>query len=115
MKCLVLVRFLPGGSLPPEEFFRRLNTRWQWLEGSEDEPASTLSEGVNHAPSIRSAVCLADYESIEQLTIDLAIMPGAGISSVEVVPIAEEEENEHRFEDLSSVVLPMKYNKARSV
>jgi len=25
MQCLVLVKFLSGGALPPEEFFRRIN------------------------------------------------------------------------------------------
>jgi hypothetical protein len=111
MQCLVLVKFQSGGSLPPEEFFRRLNTRWQWLESREGESANAFPGKANHVPSVRSAVCIADYESIEQLTIDLTIMPGAGISSVEVVPIHEKNENEHWFEDPSKLALPTQYNK----
>jgi hypothetical protein len=36
-----------------------------------------------------SAICIADYESLEQLTMDLSIMPGAGIANIEIVPISE--------------------------
>jgi hypothetical protein len=37
-----------------------------------------------------SAICIADYESIEQLTLDLSVMPGAGIASIEVVPFPDD-------------------------
>ncbi|MFA5309781.1 MAG: hypothetical protein WC370_09915 [Dehalococcoidales bacterium] len=89
MWCLVLVRFLPGGSLSPVELFSRLNAKWSYVE-NKDCPAPE-SSGAAKGPSNQSpgyGICLADYASIEQLSLDLAIMPGAGISSVEVVPLA---------------------------
>jgi hypothetical protein len=96
MQCLVFVKFLPGGSLPPEEFFARINARWSQLDGSEDAgPEKTIS------PPSRSGVCIADYDSIEQLTMDLAVMPGAGIANIEVVPISGETELEHIATDVS--------------
>ncbi len=90
MRCLVLVRFLPGGSLPPDEFFARLQAKWMWLErgrglGSLSMPGRD-SEVLSQP---RAAVGIADYDSVEQLSIDISIMPGAGISNVEVVPIEE--------------------------
>ena len=90
MQCLVLVKFLSGGALPPEEFFRRIDARWSWLEETDDAGLqSEESGGSGDVTSVRSALCIADFDSIEQLTMDLAIMPGAGISSVEVVPVSE--------------------------
>jgi hypothetical protein len=115
MKCLVLVKFLPGGSLPPEEFFRRLNAQWHWLEGRDSNSIEAISEETDHIPSVRSAVCLADYESIEQLTIDLSIMPGAGISSVEVVSISQENDIEQRSGVVSELSSPLEYNKIHHV
>ena len=29
MQCLVLVKFLEGGSLSPEEFFSRVGAQWE--------------------------------------------------------------------------------------
>jgi len=95
MRCLVLVKFLPGGSLPPEEFFARLDAQLSWIEGNDDTGSST-AKGKAATPrsgQARSAVGIANYESVEQLAIDLAIMPGAGISNVEVVPIPQETED----------------------
>lgn len=93
MQCLVFVRFLPGGSLPPGEFFSRINARWSRLEDTKDAESDVAGQGEPpRLQSPRSAICIADYDSIEQLAIDLAIMPGAGISNVEVAPISEEME-----------------------
>jgi len=85
MQCLVFVKFLPGGSLSPEEFLSRINAQWSWFEEVRD----------NELP--RSALCITDYESIEQLTIDLSIMPGAGISNVEVLPVYQKMENDYSY------------------
>ena len=46
------------------------------------------SPGNDH--SGKEAFCLADYESIQQLALDLAIMPGAGIANIEVFPLTEQ-------------------------
>jgi hypothetical protein len=83
MRCLVSVKFLPDGSLPPEEFFARINAQWNWYE-------DTDSEG-NSIQGARSAVGIADYDSLEQLAMDLAIMPGAGIYDITVYPLATQE------------------------
>lgn len=98
MKCLVFVKFLPGGSLSPEEFFGRLNAQCICFQREDDK----LTEKTDSPKTVRtlrprSAICVADYESIEQSAIDLAIMPGAGISNVEVVPISEETEHEYSW------------------
>jgi len=100
MQCLVLVKFLPEGSLSPEEFFSRINARWSWLENTDDSELGKARVCETGVRSPRSAICIADYESIEQLAIDLATMPGAGISNVEVVPISEERLDEHFVGDL---------------
>jgi hypothetical protein len=50
-------------------------------------------EIIRHAQSSRSAFAIADYLSIEQLAIDLAVIPGAGIAGIEVFPITETEEH----------------------
>ncbi len=90
MKCLVFVRFQKGGSLPPEEFFQRINAEWSCIEDGNSLQEKESPKRMVHIQGPRSGICIADYESIEQLTIDLAIMPGAGISNVEVMPISEE-------------------------
>jgi hypothetical protein len=102
MRCLVFVKFLSGGSLAPEEFFGRINAQFCWLEDEHDTESKESDFGrINHAQSPRSAFCIAEYEAIEQLAIDLSIMPGAGISNVEVVPISEEVEHKYSPWELS--------------
>jgi hypothetical protein len=81
MQCLVFVRFFPGGRLAPEEFFARINAKWYSIEDEYYGPGPQSS---------KSAICIADYDSVEQLAVDLSIMPGAGISNVEVLSVAEE-------------------------
>ena len=101
MKCLVFVKFLPGVSLPPEELLAGINSQWIWLEGTDDK--QSLNSAVSRTTSFqspRAAICIADYESIDQLAIAVAIMPGAGISNIEVVPISEDTEFRHLFTDV---------------
>ena len=91
MRCLVHVKFLPGGSLSPQEFFTRINAQWSFLEDQDNSESRTGGpQTTTRRQSARSAMCLADYDSVEQLALDLAIMPGAGLSAVEVVPVTEE-------------------------
>jgi hypothetical protein len=103
MRCLVFVKFLPGGSIPPDEFFLRINAQWSHLEHTEDTESENTLEKTTRTQSPKSAICIADYDSIEQLTTDLTIMPGAGISNVEVVPISEEMELEYLSTDIPSM------------
>ena len=93
MECLVFVRFFPGGRLAPEEFFARISARWYSIEGDyNDNPEKRSSERITDAQPSKSAICIADYDSVEQLAVDLSIMPGAGISNVEVLSVSEEME-----------------------
>ena len=102
MRCLVFGKFLPGGSLAPEEFFARINAQWSWLEDMRDvDPGKAIFETGAHAQYPRSAICITDYDSIEQLSIDLSIMPGAGISNIEVLPLSEEVEPKHSYQGFS--------------
>lgn len=90
MRCLVFVKFLPGGSLSPEEFFARIKSEWNCVEdGPGNRPGEDNRERKAHTQKARSAICIAEYDSIQQLAIDLAIMPGAGISNVEVLPVSD--------------------------
>ncbi len=90
MKCLILVKFLAGGSLSPDEFFSRIGALWSWADYIPPEKNTPNRDGrQTQPPRAREGICIADYESVEQFSIDLAIMPGAGISSVEVIPITE--------------------------
>jgi hypothetical protein len=104
MMFAVYVKFLPGGSIPPEEFFARINARWYWLENPHNvESRNASSEITTLVPSPKSAICIADYDSIQQLAIDLAIIPGAGISNIEVVPVSEALELQHLPTDVSPI------------
>jgi len=48
------------------------------------------NHGVNHNSLLRkSIVFIADCKSIEQLTSELATLPGAGIANLEVFPVPE--------------------------
>jgi hypothetical protein len=91
MKCLVFVKFLPGGSIQPDDFFLRINAEHSWLEDTVESSIEKSGDKENYpALKVRSAMCIADYDSVEQLAIDLTIMPGAGISNVEVLPLTNE-------------------------
>ena len=91
MQCLVLVKFLEVGSLSPEEFFSRVGAQWNWVDyGFHERSENVSNERSGNHVKAREAICIADYDSVAQLSIDLSIMPGAGISNVEVLPISEE-------------------------
>ena len=89
MLFLVHVNFLPRGALTPEEFFKRINARWSCV----DIPSGYDNTGTGNDRGewyrARSGVCIADYDSIQQFTLDLSIMPGAGIYNIEIEPVEE--------------------------
>jgi hypothetical protein len=95
MKCLVFVKFLPGGSLTPDQFFSHLNARWGWYDGVDDIVNMYGNQDNNGRgySKVLSAVCVTDYDSIQQLAIDISIMPGAGIAGIEVMPVPEDAED----------------------
>lgn len=103
MRCLVFVKFLPGVTLPPDELISHINTRWSWIEDTEGRELKIDDiQETTSFQSPRSAIYIADYESIEQLALDLAIMPGAGIYNVEIVTISEEGNFHYPATDVST-------------
>jgi hypothetical protein len=84
MLYLVKVRFMPGGSMCPEEFFRRINAVWCMTE-SKDEGAHVRSvRGAGGGEAEVNGFCIAEFDSIEQLAVDLSVMPGAGIANISI-------------------------------
>ena len=89
MRCLCYAKFLSGGSIPLGEFFAHIGTKWTCIEDT-SKANKTPNRGINHNSLLRqSIVFIADCKSIEQLTSELATMPGAGISNLEVFPVPE--------------------------
>ncbi len=85
------VRFLPGSSLSPEEFLSRINARGSQFVDRQSGESDDVQQGKTNRKSLpKSAICITEYDSLEQLAADLAIMPGAGIHNVEVFPISKE-------------------------
>jgi hypothetical protein len=52
--------------------------------------------------SAKSAIYIAECDSIGQLAMDLAILPGAGISNIEVVTIPQETGPRHFYTNEST-------------
>ena len=89
MLCLVHVKFMPEGSVSPDEFFACLNAKWFYYGALDDAVApNPAPESAECKTSCKEAFCLTDYESIQQLAVDLVIMPGAGIANIEVFPLS---------------------------
>jgi len=85
MRCLVLVRFKSGGSLPPNEFFASINAQWHWVETNTALVSGDVK--ISRLLPSRTAMCVSECESIKELTSEIAAMPGAGFINVEVIPI----------------------------
>ncbi len=96
MMLAVYVEFLPGGSMPPDEFFARINARWYRVEEPSDaEPGNAGVERPAQAQVPRSGICITDYDSVQQLAIDLAVKPDAGIANMEMFPAHEKAERQY--------------------
>ncbi len=90
MRCLCYAKFLSGGAIPPGEFFAHLGIKWSCIEDSPKAVIKTSNPGMTyHRLLPKSIVFIADCKSVAQLTLDLATMPGAGISNLEVFPVPE--------------------------
>lgn len=89
MKFLVAVNGLPGKTASPEEMFSRLSAQWMWVS---DKRRPSGNEGPAPVETDGSAttvgVCIAESASLEQLSADLVKMPGAGILSIDIQPLA---------------------------
>jgi hypothetical protein len=90
MRCLCYAKFLSSGAIPPGEFFAHIATKWSCIE---DSPKTTIKTSNHIMPRThilpQSIVFIADCRSVEQLALDLATMPGAGLSNVEIFPVPE--------------------------
>jgi len=90
MRCLCYAKFLSGGSISLGEFFAHIGTKWTCIEDTSTVINRHSNHGVNHNSLLRkSIVFIADCKSIEQLTSELATLPGAGIANLEVFPVPE--------------------------
>jgi hypothetical protein len=90
MRCLCHAKFLSGGSIPPSEFFAHISTKWSCVENTPNVSTNRSNPAVaqKHLPP-KSIVFIVDCQSVKQLTSDLATLPGAGISNVEIFPVPE--------------------------
>ena len=90
MRCLCYAKFLSGGSIPLGEFFAHIGTKWTCMEDTYTVTNRNPNQGINHkSPLRKSIVFIADCKSVEQLTSELATLPGAGIANFEVFPVPE--------------------------
>ena len=90
MRCLCYAKFLSGGTIPLGEFFAHIGTKWSCIEDSPQTANKTSNRVMTpHHLSPQPIVFIADCKSVEQLTSNLATMPGAGISSIEIYPVPE--------------------------
>ena len=76
--------------MQPEDFFSQVNAEWSLVEEFEDKRLQGENVQTQKTRKVKSGICIADYDSIEQLSIDLAGMPGAGISNIEIMTVTGE-------------------------
>ena len=90
MRCLCYAKFLPDGAISPGEFFAHIGSKWSCIEDSPKIKTNTPDGHTNSKkPLPHSIVFITDCKSMKQLTSDLATMPGAGISDLEIFPLQE--------------------------
>jgi hypothetical protein len=90
MRCLCYAKFQSGGAIPAGEFCAHLTAKWSC---NEDSPGPAIKMPNRNTMSNcllpQSIVFIADCESLEQMTTDLATMPGTGISNLNIFPFPE--------------------------
>ncbi|MFZ2038201.1 MAG: hypothetical protein WCC72_09440 [Dehalococcoidales bacterium] len=90
MRCLCYAKFLPGGAITPGEFFAHIGSKWSCIEDSSRKiQTDTVNEGIQNRLMPHAIVFITECKSIKQLTADLATMPGAGISGLEIFTVKE--------------------------
>jgi hypothetical protein len=82
----MFVEFMAEGSLPADEFSNRLQAEWIFLENVEVDH-KTRVQAITRMRRPRSGICIAEYQSLEQLNGLLKSMPGAGIASIKTLAI----------------------------
>ena len=90
MSCLCYVKFLSTGAISLGEFFAHLDTEWSSIEDTTKTATNNSNSGmVRNGLLPKSVIFIADCKSVEQLASDLARLPGAGISCLEIFPVPE--------------------------
>jgi hypothetical protein len=91
MRCLCYAECMDNGTIAPGEFFAHISTKWSCLGDSSkaEYKTSKYRTAHNNRQLPHSIIFITDCLSVEQLTSDLAAMPGAGISSLEIFPVPE--------------------------
>ena len=90
MRCLCYAKFSPAGTISLGEFFTHLGAEWSCIEDTTKAVTNTSNLGMAPNGLIpESIVFIADCKSLEQLASDLAKLPGAGISCLEIFPVPE--------------------------
>lgn len=90
MRCLCCAKFLSNGSVAPDEFFSHLGAKWTCIENTAKDLRKTIpGKPARNSSLHESIVFITDCKTLKQLTLAVATMPGAGISSIEVFPMPE--------------------------
>lgn len=90
MRCLCHAKFMSNGSIAPGEFFAHIGTKWSCVEDTPNVSIHPSNPAVARKHLLpKSIVFIVDCQSVKQLTSDLATLPGAGISNVEIFPLPE--------------------------
>ncbi len=89
MVCVIRVKFLSEVSISPNEFFSYMKPVWSSIDNS--FRTTGINAGIVSHKRINPgfAVCIANCDSMEKLSKEIAIMPGAGVESIEILPLPE--------------------------
>lgn len=92
MVYVIRVKFLSKMSISPNEFFATLKPVWSATENSSGTGGSYAGSISRRLTNPQSVVCMADCDSVEELSRQIAIMPGAGVESIEILPLFENQD-----------------------
>ena len=89
MVCVIMVKFLSEVPISPNEFFAYMKPIWSSVENSSRN--TNINAGIisSKRTNPKSVICIANCDSVEQLSREIAIMPGAGVESIEILPLLE--------------------------
>jgi hypothetical protein len=89
VRLLVTVRGVQGQTISPEELFSRLSARWMWVkERKQPEKAEAPKIENTNFKAVALGMCVVEGTSLADISTELAKLPGAGILSIEVYPLA---------------------------
>ena len=89
VRFLVAVRGVQGQTISPEELFSRLSARWMWVEERQQpEKAKAPKLEETNSKEVAVGICVTESDSLADISAQLVKLPGAGIMSIEVYPLA---------------------------